>query len=377
MITHIPRLARAARPSAIWILAQARDRRRSLLAMARQAPGFAGLRFAATSLQVWRRMRRGNPNDVVLLALDGAPDVREQRAMDEILRACRLVVLAPSSAMDAVHRFEAARSFATLAFEEASVGALQALARTLEGARSHEQRLIATLCERNLSISQARQASARLDSSAQRLSAQWRQVANGAEAEPLRRIASDAVEALAEAGRDIAQSLSGGAPEAFDPEATAVDLNQTIDDAVARFWDETRLPISALTSRTPVLVDASPCALARFLRAIQEAWRARRAPEERWEWIVWDAGESARLAAIVSREPARGMRLPLAVTLRECLTETAALASACGAVLDGPVAAEPDSPRVALTFSLNKRLTAAVSDARQGDLVEAESDTAE
>ena len=297
MITHIPRLARAARPSAIWILAQARDRRRSLLAMARQAPGFAGLRFAATSLQVWRRMRRGNPNDVVLLALDGAPDVREQRAMDEILRACRLVVLAPSSAMDAVHRFEAARSFATLAFEEASVGALQALARTLEGARSHEQRLIATLCERNLSISQARQASARLDSSAQRLSAQWRQVANGAEAEPLRRIASDAVEALAEAGRDIAQSLSGGAPEAFDPEATAVDLNQTIDDAVARFWDETRLPISALTSRTPVLVDASPCALARFLRAIQEAWRARRAPEERWEWIVWDAGESARLAA--------------------------------------------------------------------------------
>ena len=71
------------------------------------------------------------------------------------------------------------------------------------------------------------------------------------------------------------------------------------------------------------------------------------------------------------------MRLPLAVTLRECLTETAALASACGAVLDGPVAAEPDSPRVALTFSLNKRLTAAVSDARQGDLVEAESDTAE
>ena len=369
MITHIPRLGRDPRPSAIWILAGDRDRRRSLLAMARHTPGFAGLRFAATSLQVWLRLRGCNPNDIVLLALEAAPDARDRQAMDAILRACRLVVLAPRSAMPAVQGVEAARSFATLAFEEASAGALQALARTLEGARSHEQRLIATLCERNLSLSQARQAQERLDSSVTRLSAQWRRAANGGESEPLRRIASDAVDALAEAGRDLSQSLSGGAPEAFDPEATALDLNRTVDDMVARFWDETKLPISSLTSRQPVLVDAAPCALSRFLRALMEAWRVRRAPEERWEWIVWDAGDSARLAAIVSREPTKALRLPLAVTLRECLAETKAMAEACGATLDGPVAADPESHRVALTFSLTKRLTAVAAQVEAPDLV--------
>lgn len=376
MITQIPRLGRAARPSAVWILADDRGRRRDLLGLARATPGFAGLRFAATSTQVWLRLRDGHRNDIVLLALDGAPGPGDRQIMDAILRACRLIALAPREAIDALNRVEAARSFATLAFEEASVGALQALARTLDDARAHEQRLIATLCERNLSISQARQAQGRLDSSVARLSTQWRQAAQDGATEPLRRIASDAVDALCEAGRDLARSLSGATPEAFDPAPDAADLNQTVDDMVARLWEETRLPISSLTSRQPVLVDAAPCAVSRFLRAMIEAWRARRAPEERWEWIVWDAGDSARLAAIVSRESANDIRLPLAVMLRECLMETGDAAQACGATLDGPVAAEPESQRVALTFSLSKRLTAAVAPCAPAELVATGSDVA-
>ena len=92
-----------------------------------------------------------------------------------------------------------------------------------------------------------------------------------------------------------------------------------------------------------------------LLSELLARWRVARGIGDRLELIVWDAGESARIAAVISRATANARRAPLACVARDLIAALQPFARACRARIEAVGEPRGLVERISFAIHLPKR----------------------
>jgi hypothetical protein len=297
-----------------------------------------------TIAELWRRRRFG-ADDLLLVVADRAPDARMLENLARLARGSTVALVVPAEWLAIGETLEAARSVGLVAREGLGPKVLETALRALLRARRNERRLLKTLAARNAALAEMRIVAADLELSVEALSSRApNEPASAAES-----LADEAIEALAEASARIGIAMAEA-----DCDRPA-DLVRLVDSRVRRDGHEWDPHVFALMSEDPIWLGSSERLIGSMLDELFTRWRGARGAGDRLELIVWDAGDSARIAAVFSRVPGSEWSASLAWLVGDLIGRVRPLARAAGARIEAPCFASEDSERASFTLWVPKR----------------------
>jgi hypothetical protein len=316
----------------------------SLFAAARDAPVCEIARFERIPLaDFWRRPDLDR--DVfVLVSTHRAPDAISLSRWARLARSIALVFVVPREHIFAWETIGASRGIGIVAREDLGPAVLETAIRAVARARESERALIEILSGRNGVLSELRAVAQDLTLAERELTSRFAGAPTGGAAA----LAAEAIAALAEAEARMASALA-----AIDTERPS-DLVALVDALVRRDGRPLDRGIGALTSEGPLWLAAPARETRALLVELLARWREERCVGDRLELIVWDAGENARIAAVISRAP-NAPRARLAASVRGLISALQPFASACGATIESVGEPRGRVERISFAIQLPKR----------------------
>jgi hypothetical protein len=317
----------------------------ALIAAARGAPMCAGVEFERSPLaRFWRRADFG-AGDLVLVASDRVPSATSLARWRRLARSVVLVIVTPRRRIDDWEAIGAARGVGLVAMEDLSGATLETAIRAVSRARQSEQALLSLLAARNRVLSDLRFAAADLSLAERELTTRLARAPNGV----VNALAQEAIAALEEAAARMAAAFADA--DADRP----LDLVALVDALVQPDGRVLDPDIRALTSEGPMWL-ATPARETRALLAeLLARWRLARGIGDRLELIVWDGGESARIAAVFSRADSDAPRMSLASVALDLIARLQPAARACRARIEPVGESRGRAEHASLAIHLPKR----------------------
>ena len=299
----------------------------------------AARRFGANARTLssarWRARRGATEGDIAFVIVDGEVAPGFLRAIDDASRSAHVIWVAPRHVAEALSARPTARAQGVLAHEEISAPMLDLALRGLVSARAAERRLLGVIAEQNQALSSVRATFERLGSSFR---------ASDFDSEDVMGLLREVEVSLSSALTSQARGLAREAP--------AADLVNILGSSLAAWSRSDGGAVSALVSDGPIWLGASARDVETLLNECVRLWRRDRGIGDRLEWIVWDAGDSARAAAVMSRPGPAGVETCVGALATRLARSLGPLVQACGASIEiGPETAV----RATLTLVLPKR----------------------
>ncbi len=336
----------------VTLVAERADDHARLASCVRACAVFHDARFVLADAANWRARTDAGAPELAIVVLGPAPARRLLDRLDAAARSCALIVVADRDAVAALAASDCARSRALIPWDDFCPAALEVAYAALVRARVNESRLLGVVADQNRLSARLGPLTARMRASVVDVRARFNDLPRAGAADPSATLARDAVAALVEAEAEISSTLR--AVDFALNAARAPDLNRLVERLVEEWAREEGLAVSALTGEGPLTLEVPANALETWLRALAEHWRRRRRSGDGLEFIVWDAGEIARIAVVFSRTPGADRESPRAFVSR-LVEELRTLSAGCGARIEAPAPTPAATHREILTVALPKR----------------------
>jgi hypothetical protein len=242
--------------------------------------------------------------DVAVIAVEEEPGETVAAQINALTRSTGVALVGDPWMVRKLMVADGMRARICLSRDDLTPNSLEAALTGLLRARASEDRLLQIVAGQSGRMLQMRSIGARLahevDAVVQTFNAFAQQTTDLAMDGATRRamaLAMDAVEGLESARGEFDRSLRGGQQALFGP----ADLNTAIEAFVENLSGAGARKVSALTSSSPIFVQADGASVRRLLDCILQSWRETRRPTDRLELLSWDAGAEAKLAIVFSR----------------------------------------------------------------------------
>ena len=302
--------------------------------------------------------------DVAVIAMEEEPGEAVVAQINALTRSTGVAVVGDPWIVGKLTAADGARARICLSRDDLTPNSLEAALAGLLRARASEDRLLQVVADQSGRMLQVRSVGARLghevDAVVHGFNAFARQTADLAMDGATRRamaLAMDAVEGLESARDEFDRSLRAGRQALFGP----ADLNSAIETFVEDMSGAGARNVSALTSSSPIFVQADGASVRRLLDCILQSWREARRPRDRLELLSWDAGAEAKLAVVFLGTPddsaaqsADAAPAPASKFLARLLRDLRPHADACGARIGVDQSARA-ATLLYLTLSLPKK----------------------
>lgn len=321
----------------IFIVAECRrDERDAWAAIAERAREL----HAAThilSFSAWLKFADYREADMVLIIRETIPESRLVAAADMRARATPVLWVLPRAELAKIDALSSARARGLAAREDLSPTSLEAAMRALRCARDSERGLLGVVGDFSERLSRVRATAFRLG--------------NALDNPDLG--GDDTLAALRDADASLTRALAGSR-HILSPKTGGADLVDIFNSLLPDWARAEDGAVTALVSDGPIWADAPARDIERLLSEFVAEWRAGRGFGDRLEWIVWDAGENARVAALLTQTAGSDAGAHSSALLAQSLVDAIeGDARACRA-------------RIEISASVNDRATISISFAKQG-----------
>ena len=289
------------------------------------------------SFSAWLKFADYRETDMVVIVRDHVPEPRLVAAADMRARATPVLWVLPRAELAKIGALPSARARGFAAREDLSASSLEAALRALRCARDAERGLLGVVGDFSERLSRVRATAFRL----------------GIALENPDIGGDDALAALRDTDASLTRALAGSR-HILSPQTGAADLVDIFNSLLPDWARSEDGAVTALVSDGPIWVDAPARDLERLLSEVVTEWRRGRGFGDRLEWIVWDAGENARVAALLTQtanpEAGEDSLAHFAQSLADAIEQDA---RACRAGVE-------------ITASVNDRATISISFAKHG-----------